>query len=40
MRQRVLPLMRANQFLNTITSFVGLVERFTYPDLPLLHPDA
>ena len=35
--ERVLPLTRANQFLNMVTSFAGLVERFTHPDLTLYY---
>jgi hypothetical protein len=35
MRKKVLPLTRANQFLNMITFFAGLVERFTHPDLTI-----
>jgi hypothetical protein len=37
MQQKVLPLTRANQFLNMITSFAGLVERFTHPNLTLYY---
>ena len=33
----VLPLTRASQFLNSITSFAGLVERFDHPDLTLYY---
>jgi len=32
---KVLPLTRASQFLNSITSFAGLIERFDHPDLTL-----
>jgi hypothetical protein len=35
--KKVVPLTRANHFLNTITSFAGLVERFTHPDLTLYY---
>ena len=35
MQQKILPLTRSNQFLNTITSFAGLIERFIHPDLTL-----
>jgi hypothetical protein len=38
MKQKVLPLTRGNQFLHMITSFAGLVERFSHPDLTLLYP--
>jgi hypothetical protein len=34
---KVLPLTRANQFLKMITSFAGLVERFTHPDLTIYY---
>ena len=34
---KVLPLTRASQFLNSITSFAGLVERFDHPDLTLYY---
>jgi hypothetical protein len=37
LQHRVLPLTRANQFLNMITSFTGLVERFIHPDLTLYY---
>jgi hypothetical protein len=37
LRHKVLPLTRATQFLNMITSFAGLVERFTRPDLTLYY---
>jgi hypothetical protein len=33
LRQKVLPLTCSHQFLNMITSFAGLVERFVHPDL-------
>ena len=33
----ILPLTRANQFLNSITSFAGLVDRFDHPDLTLYY---
>jgi hypothetical protein len=34
-QQKVLPLTRSTHFLNMITSFAGLVERFNHPDLTL-----
>jgi hypothetical protein len=37
-KQKVLPLTRGNQFLNTIMSFAGLILRFTHPDLTLYNP--
>jgi hypothetical protein len=37
LQQKVLPLTRSNQFLNMITSFAGLIERFTHPDLTLYY---
>lgn len=35
--EKVLPLVRASQFLETIASFAGLVERFDHPDLTLYY---
>ena len=35
---KVLPLTRADQFLNSVTSFTGLIDRFRHPDHPD-HPD-
>ena len=37
MQQEILPLTRSSQFLNMITSFAGLIERFTHPDLTLYY---
>jgi hypothetical protein len=34
--EKILPLTRANQFLNLITSFTGVVERFDHPDVTIL----
>jgi hypothetical protein len=34
---KILPLTRANQFLNSITSFTGVVERFDHPDVTLYY---
>jgi hypothetical protein len=34
---KLLPLTRANQFLNSITSFTGVVERFDHPDVTLYY---
>jgi len=34
---KVLPLTRASQFLNSITSFVGVIEPFDHPDLTLYY---
>ena len=36
-KDNLLPLTRANQFLNAITSFAGLVKRFDHPDLTLYY---
>jgi hypothetical protein len=36
-QRKVLPLTRANEFLNSIASFAGLFERFTHPDLTLYY---
>ena len=35
--QKTLPLTRSSQFLNMVTSFAGLIERFTHPDLTLYY---
>ena len=37
MEEKVLPLARANQFLNSITSFTGVVDRFDHPDVTLYY---
>jgi hypothetical protein len=37
MEEKVLPLTRANQFLNSITSFAGVVNRFDHPDVTLYY---
>jgi hypothetical protein len=37
MDEKVLPLTRANQFLNSITSFTGVVNRFDHPDVTLYY---
>jgi hypothetical protein len=37
MEEKVLPLTRANQFLNSITSFTGVVNRFDHPDVTLYY---
>ena len=37
LRYRVLPLTRARDFLKIITSFAGLIEPFTHPDLSLYY---
>ena len=34
---KVLPLTRADQFLNSVTSFTGLIDRFHHPDLTLYY---
>ena len=34
---KVLPLTRANQFLNSVTAFAGLIDRFEHPDLTLYY---
>ena len=34
---KVLPLTRADQFLNSVTSFAGLIDRFDHPDLTLYY---
>ena len=34
---KVLPLTRADQFLNSVTSFTGLINRFDHPDLTLYY---
>ena len=34
---KVLPLTRADQFLNSLTSFAGLIDRFDHPDLTLYY---
>jgi hypothetical protein len=34
---QVLPLTRADQFLNLVTSFAGLIDRFDHPDLTLYY---
>ena len=34
---KVLPLTRAGQFLNSVTSFAGLIDRFDHPDLTLYY---
>ena len=34
---QVLPLTRANQFLNSVTSFAGLIDHFEHPDLTLYY---
>ena len=34
---KVLPLTRADQFLNSVTSFTGLIDRFAHPDLTLYY---
>ena len=34
---KVLPLTRADQFLNSVTSFAGLIDRFEHPDLTLYY---
>jgi hypothetical protein len=35
--EKVLPLTRANQFLNSISSFTGVVSRFDHPDVTLYY---
>jgi hypothetical protein len=35
--EKILPLTRTNQFLNSITSFTGVVERFDHPDVSLYY---
>ena len=35
--RKILPLTRASQFLNSVTSFAGLVDRFEHPDLTLYY---
>ena len=37
MQQKFLPLTRSSQFLNMVTSFAGLIERFIHPDLTLYY---
>ena len=34
---KILPLTRASQFLNSVTSFAGLIDRFDHPDLTLYY---
>ena len=34
---KVLPLTRASQFLDSVTSFAGLVDRFDHPDRTLYY---
>jgi hypothetical protein len=37
MEEKILPLTRANQFLNSVTSFTGVVDRFDHPDVTLYY---